>query len=187
MDHLSLGKHQIKGSSRNIFFLQKIIATGEGSSILLMHLERVLFPSIHWKMAFDSCSILGCLSTPLFTESQKNGVASMWSHVKSRLTNSSSSIGTDPRHVPHCYELLTNTEANHEYTRLTLNRGLAVCKESNCGRRLRGKGDSSLAKSIDNKKMVRNLCFSQKYFLWTHFLTFTCNKKHHFGTSNIKN
>ena len=34
--------------------------------------------------------------------------------------------------------------------------------------------------------MVRNLCFSQKYVDWDHFLTFTCNMKTHFGTAPIK-
>ena len=40
--------------------------------------------------------------------------------------------------------------------------------------------------SVDNKQMVRNLCYSQKYVKWSHFLTFTCNQRDHFGTSNIK-
>ena len=40
--------------------------------------------------------------------------------------------------------------------------------------------------SVDNKQMVCNLCYSQKYVKWSHFLTFTCNQRDHFGTSNIK-
>ena len=35
--------------------------------------------------------------------------------------------------------------------------------------------------------MTRNLCASQKYHKWDHFLTFTCNAKQHFGTAPIKN
>ena len=35
--------------------------------------------------------------------------------------------------------------------------------------------------------MVRNLCALQQYHTMTHFLTFTCNMKKHFGTKVIKN
>ena len=70
---------------------------------------------------------------------------------------------------------------------MILNRGLTVDENSNSGLGLRGKGDSSPIGSFDNKQMVRNLCYSQNYVSWTHFLTFTCNQKHRFGTSNIKN
>ena len=83
--------------------------------------------------------------------------------------------------------MLNNITANREDTRVILNRGSTVDENSNSGLGLRGKGDSSLIGSVDNKQMVRNLYYSQKYISWTHFLTFTCNQKHHFGTSNIKN
>ena len=52
--------------------------------------------------------------------------------------------------------------------------------------KLRGKEDSCLTNSVDNKQMVRNLCMSQKFFQWDHFCTYTCNKKTHFGTAPIK-
>ena len=103
------------------------------------------------------------------------------------MTNPSSSTSTDSRYCSHCYDMLTNLSANHEDTQLILNRGLTVADNKNGGLALRGKGDSALVESIDNKQMVRNLCFSQKYVSWTHFLTFTCNQKYHFGTSEIKN
>eukprot|EP00957_Ditylum_brightwellii_P189518 14425337-Ditylum_brightwellii.AAC.1 len=51
---------------------------------------------------------------------------------------------------------------------------------------LRGKGDSALLESVDNKQMVRNLCFSQKYAPWDHYLMYTCNQRTHFGTAPIK-
>eukprot|EP00957_Ditylum_brightwellii_P013789 1038969-Ditylum_brightwellii.AAC.1 len=35
--------------------------------------------------------------------------------------------------------------------------------------------------------MVQNLCFSQKYAAWDHFLAYTCNQENHFGTAPIKN
>ena len=58
----------------------------------------------------------------------------------------------------HAYDVLTNLTANHEDTRLIVNRGLTVGEDKTGGLALRGKGDSALLESIDNKEMVRNLC-----------------------------
>ena len=51
---------------------------------------------------------------------------------------------------------------------------------------LRGSGDSSMLESFDSKAMVQNLCASQEYHRMSHFLTFTCNMKKHFGTKVVK-
>ena len=83
--------------------------------------------------------------------------------------------------------MLTNLTANHTDTRIILNRGLTIGSDKTGGLAVRGKGDSSLLQSVDNKEMVRNLCFSQKYHKWDHFLTFTCSMKTHFGTAPVKN
>ena len=83
--------------------------------------------------------------------------------------------------------MLTNLTANHEDTRLIINRGLTVGEDKTGGLALRGKGDSALLESVDNKEMVRNLCFSQRYHAWDHFLTFTCSMKTHFGTAPLQN
>ena len=185
---LTRKKHELKGSSKHHFFLQRIVATSEGSSIPLMYPEGILFPSIHWKMANDNCSILGCIPAPLLSESiESQGFASIRSHIKCRVTNVSSSTSTNTKYISHCYDMLNNIAANREDTRVILNRGLTVDENSKSGLGLRGKGDSSLIGSVDNKQIVRNLCYSQKYVQWSHFLTFTCNQRDHFGTSNIKN
>ena len=52
---------------------------------------------------------------------------------------------------------------------------------------VRGKVYSALLELVDNKQMVRNLFFSQKYASWSHFVTYTCNHKTCFGTSPNKN
>ena len=185
---LTRKKYQIKGSSRHRFFLQKMCATSPSTCIPLMYPEGTLFPSIHWKMAHDNCSIVGCLPASLLTENKFNPrFASLQSHVRTRLTNPSSATSTDSRYCAHCYDMLTNISANHEDTRLILNRGLTVGDDRSGGLCVRGQKDHSLLASVDNKQMVRNLCFSGKYIPWTHFLTFTCNQKNHFGTKPIKN
>ena len=172
----------------DIIFLQRIVVTNHGSSVPLMYPEGILFPSIHWKTAPDNCSIIGCLPVPLLIETSNGSrFASIQCHVRSRLTNSSCATSMDVRYCAHCYDMLTNASANHEDTRLILNRGLTVGDDKTGGLGLRGKGDSSLLESVDNKQMVRNLCMSQKYVQWDHFLTHTCNMKTHFGTAPVKN
>ena len=65
-----------------------------------MYPEGVLFPSIHWKMAPDKCSILGCIPASLLTEiNHGNRFASIQSHIRSRVTNLSSTTSTDYRYV----------------------------------------------------------------------------------------
>ena len=81
--------------------------------------------------------------------------------------------------------MLISITVNHDNTRLMSNRGLAVGGDAKGGLGLRGKGDSALLETID-KKMVRNLFFSQKYFSWGHLLAFTCSQSTYFGTASIK-
>ena len=184
---MARGKHHIKGSRRHNFFLQKIVATYRGSSIPLMYPEGILFPSIHWKMANNNCSILGFLPVPLLTESISNS-RFLWlhCHVRSWLKNPCCSTSSDPRYTSRCFDILTNLTANNEYTRLVLNIDLSIDNKTvNIG--LRVKGDTTLLGSVDNKEMVRNLCFSQNYAPWDPFSTCTCNQKTHFGTGPIKN
>ena len=52
---------------------------------------------------------------------------------------------------------------------------------------VQGKQDSALFESTDNRKMVKNLCSSQKPHQWDNLLTNTCNQRNHFGTAPIKN
>ena len=185
---LTRKKYQLKGSSRHRFFLQRLCATAPGSSIPLMYPEGALFPSIHWKMAPDNCAVVGCLPVPLLIDERFNKrFASIQDHIRSRVTNPGVATSTDSRYISHCYDVLTNVAANHEDTRLILNRGLTVNDDKFGGLCVRGKKDSSLTGSIDSKQMVRNLCYSEKYHKWSHFLTFTCNQKNHFGTAPIKN
>lgn len=83
--------------------------------------------------------------------------------------------------------MLSNLSANHCDTGITINRGLSADKDDKGGLALRGKSDTSLMESIDSKQMGKNLCISQKFHEWNHFLTFTCNQKNHFGVAPIKN
>ena len=97
---LTRKKHQIKGSSRHKFFIQKLVATCAETSVPLMYPEATIFPSIHWKMAPDDCSIVGCLPAPLLTEACSDSrFASIQSHGRSRVTNFSCATSSDSRYV----------------------------------------------------------------------------------------
>lgn len=185
---LTRKRYQIKGTNRQKFFLQNLCATSIFSCIPLMYIEGILFPSIHWKMADDNCSILGCIPAPLYTEgTSRFRIASIYDHIHSRLTSALSATATSPIYCSHLYDMQANLAANHQDTRLILNRGLAVENAKTGGLGLRGKGDSPLLETVESTTNARNLCFSQKHHPWTHFLTYTGNQKKHFGTAPLKN
>ena len=183
---LTRKRHMIKGNKKQNYFIQKLCAISTGASIPLMYPEGMLFPSIFWKSAMDSLSIVGAIPSPLLSECVSMfGFASIPEHVRSRLSNPSMNTSTDFHYTSFCYDKLSNLAANHEDTRIVIRRGLTV--DENSGELgLRGSGDSSMLESFDSKAMVRNLCASQQYHAMTHFLTFTCNMKKHFGTKVIK-
>ena len=184
---LTRKSHQIKGSCQQNFFVQKLCSTSIGASIPLVYPEGLLFPSIFWKTAADNCSIVGAIPFPLLSQSiSKFGFQSIPCHVRSRLTIPFSTTSTDFHYTSFCYDMLTNLSANHQDSRLVLRRGLTVGEDKSGGLGLCGQGDSSMLESFDSKAMVRNLCASQSYHNMTHFLTFTCNMKRHFGTKPIK-
>lgn len=184
---LTRKNHEIKGSRKQSFFIQKLCATSIGSSVPLIYPEALLFPSIFWKMAPDNCSIVGAIPSPLLSQSMHSfGFESIPSHIRSRLTSPLTTTSTDVNFTSFCYDMLTNLSANHQDTRLVLRRGLTVGDDKTGGLGLRGQGDSSMLESFDSKAMVRNLCASQLYHNMSHFLTFTCNMKKHFGTKPIK-
>eukprot|EP00957_Ditylum_brightwellii_P053978 4088389-Ditylum_brightwellii.AAC.1 len=98
-------------------------------------------------MAHDKRSILGYIPASLLTEyASTSKFASIHSHIKTWLTNSSCATSTDSWYIAYCYSMLTNLTANHEDTQLILIKGLAIDnKTGEMG--LRGKGDSALLES----------------------------------------
>ena len=61
---LTRKKHQIKGSRKQKYFIQKFCATTKGTSVPLVYSEAMLFPSIFWKTSCDMNS-LGSNSCPV--------------------------------------------------------------------------------------------------------------------------
>ena len=183
---LSRRDKSIKGYRYQKHFVQRIAATSVGKSIPLLYPEAMLFPSIFYKMN-ENGSLVGALPSSLVSTSKScNGFASPLSHIRNRLTLSGTSTGTNPRYVSLMYDILANLSLNRQDSRIIVNRGLAVAK-NDTGLQLNNAGGSYLHDSIDSKKMVRNLCASQKHHKKTHFITLTCNQKQHFGIRKIKN
>lgn len=84
---LSRAKHEIKGSSKHKFFLQKIHATSPGNCVPLLYPENVLFPSIHPFVGGDNIAGIGGIPAPLLSPFiEKYGFCSIPQHVRTRLT-----------------------------------------------------------------------------------------------------
>ena len=119
-----------------------------------MYPEGNLFPPIHWEMANDNLSILGCLPVTLPTESIPTSIfLSIHCHFISQLTNPYFSTSSYTSYTSHCFDILTTLADNHEDPRLILNKGLSIDNNtSNIG--LRGKYDTTLIGYVENKEMV---------------------------------
>jgi len=117
-----------------------------------MYPEGILLLSIYWKSASDGCAIASCIPVPLLIKnSEKYGFASIQSHIRSRLTNISSSTSSDSCYYTFCYNMMINATISHKDYHLILNRGLIVGKDRTGGLALRGKEDSTLLESVDNR------------------------------------
>ena len=84
---LSRKDHEINGSSKHNFFLQKIHSTTDGLSIPLLYPESMLFPSIFPFQDPDGFLSLGCIPAPLLSRKMESlGFASIPQHTRTRLT-----------------------------------------------------------------------------------------------------
>ena len=128
-----------------------------------MYPEGNVFPLIHWEMANDNLSILGCLPVTLPTESIPTSIfLSIHCHFISQLTNPYFSTSSYTSYTSHCFDILTTLADNHEDPRLILNKGLSIDNKTD-DIWLRGKSYTYLLESVDSKEMAQNLWFSQKY------------------------
>ena len=91
---LSRRDHEIKGSSKHQFFLQKIHATSNAECIPLIYPEGVLFPSIFPFDDPDGFASVGCIPAPLLCRSMEQlGFESIPQHTRTRLTIPSCKFG----------------------------------------------------------------------------------------------
>ena len=84
---LTRSKHQIKGSSKHNWFLQKIHSTSVGNSLPLLYPENMIFISSFFMSAGSDQAGLGAIPAPLLTQSiTTHGFSSIPQHVRSRLS-----------------------------------------------------------------------------------------------------
>eukprot|EP00957_Ditylum_brightwellii_P021133 1593012-Ditylum_brightwellii.AAC.1 len=183
---LAQKQHELKVGSYISHHMQRFFQQSKGKYIPLLYLETMLFPSIYWKTAGNSCSIVGAILSSLLNNAMsQDGYATSQQHIHTRLTSLFASTSTDPRYIAHCFDIMSNISASFSETRVIMSKGLTVDDDKKCSLNACGNKESSFLCSIDSKQQVRNLCTSQKYCRWSHFLTFTANQNKYFGTKIV--
>jgi hypothetical protein len=180
-------RHKLCGSKRQQNFLQRIVSTSPSKCVPLVYPEAMLFPSIFWKDDSADGAILGAFPNALLADDstlRKNGFATMQSHVRCRVTNSSLLTSTDERYLCYAFDSLVNLQCRGQDTRVILHRGLTSSKD---GPRAAG-GDEPIfdTDSVDSRPIVNKLASAVRDKQATYFYTHTANQKDHFGLRRIK-
>ena len=130
--------------------------------------------NIFYSIPGSESSIAGALPSCLYIENDSlHGLASLDSHIRSRLTSPLSATSTNPRYLSYSYDTIANIATNHQDNRIILNRGLTVDKDSPNQIGVRCKNDATMYESLDSMQVVRNLSASQKYHKMDIFYTLT--------------
>ena len=66
-------------------------------------------------------------------------VSTIQQHIRTRLTNNSSSTSTDPRYILYCFDVMSNLSASYNDTRMITNSGITVADDTEGGLGVRGK------------------------------------------------
>jgi hypothetical protein len=171
-------------------FLQKIVSSAPGTCVPLIYPEGMLFPSIFWcdNRSNDHQSVLGAIPCGLLTEEKhlKNfGFASLSSHIKSRINNTSLKTSTDEKYISYAFDCIVNLECRNNDTRVILHRGVDSC---GLHPKTKKENDHSLFDSdgVDCRPVVNKLAAAVAQEQATYFYTHTCNQLDHFGIKPIK-
>jgi hypothetical protein len=114
------------------YFLQKMISRTPLTCYPLIYPEGKLFPSIFWSDGGfgEPGLILGAIPSGLLTDDKhlKNiGFASLSSHFKSRINNSSLGTSTNEKYISFAFDSIINLECRQNDTRMILHRGVNSC------------------------------------------------------------
>ena len=178
---------KLKGSKNQQFFLQRLVLTTPGRSIPLLYPEGMLFPSIFWKDSVDDGSVIGAIPSGLLahdTTLKKHGIASIQSHVQSRITNTSIPTSSSVPYLCHAFDKMINLGCRHEDVRVVLHRGVTGTKD---GVRVKGSDKSFFdTDNVDSRPIVNRLAAAVAERQATYFFTHTANMLDHFGLAPIK-
>ena len=112
----------------------------------------MLFPYLYWKSTNDKFSIIGTIPFSLFNSCFLQECFSyIQQHICTRLNYPSNAMGSDPRYICHCYDIMANLSVSYNDTILVINRGLTVSEDKHRNLCVRRSGDSSILGSIYSK------------------------------------
>ena len=178
---------KLKGSKNQQFFLQHIVSTTPGKSIPLLYPEGMLFPSIFWKGNDKDGLIVGAIPSGLLAHDvtlRKHGIASIQSHVTSRITNTSIPTSSSVPYLCHAFDEMINLRCRQEDVRVVLHRGVTGTKT---GVRLNGSDNRIFdTDNVDSRPVVNRLAAAVANREATYFFSHTANMKDHFGLAPIK-
>ena len=124
---LSRQDKSISGFLAQKYFLERIVATSSMTSIPLLYLEAMKFPSIFYSMIPEDGSIVGAMPSCLLAHAgSRYGFASIKHYHRSRLTTFASSTSTNPSYICLLFDISTNLTLNRQDSRIILNKGLIV-------------------------------------------------------------
>jgi hypothetical protein len=170
-------KDKLRPNKSQQYFLQRLVATTDDTTIPLVYPEAMIFPSIFWNACSDG-SMLGAMPSALLSDNatlRRLGFATIQDHYRTRIMDTSLLTSTDNRYHFFAFDACVNLGMRGQDTRIILSRGFSQ-QQGAGGVRL---GDSEQllfdADSIDSRPNVNKLAAALGEDMATFFFTHTCN------------
>eukprot|EP00984_Skeletonema_dohrnii_P023809 scaffold12895_cov164-Skeletonema_dohrnii-CCMP3373.AAC.6 len=182
---------RINGTQKEKHFVQRLCAARGGQSLGLLYPESGIFVRHFYASASaDKLSLIGSIPLYMYRGGYHLGFATIEDHLRSRITNQSSTIATDPSYVNFSYDVMMNQALGKSDSRTLAYRGLRVSENGNqLSPREEDSNDDifddQMKGDVDGHRNVRNLCASMKYIQWSHFYTITLNHRDHPGIKDV--
>ena len=155
----AINQYYIKGSVYVNHHMRKLCSVDKFQSIPLLYPEGMLFPFLHRKYKNEKFSIVGAIPSSLFNLCCiQEGLSSIQQHINTRSTSHSNVMGSDPRYIYHCYDIMEKIAASNNHTILFINHGPTVSGDKYDNLFVRGSGHSYILGSLDSNLTVKNIC-----------------------------
>ena len=119
----------------------------------------MLFLSLIWKSTNGKLSIVGAIPSSLFNLCCIQECLSSIQHlICTKLTSPSNAMGSDPKYICNCYDIMANLAAFCNDTILVINRRLTISEDKHGNLCVRGSVDSYILGSVYSKHTVKNIC-----------------------------
>ena len=182
-------RHQNKliPTRANSHFLQKLNATYEGDGVPLIYPEATLFPAFFWAQEPDF-SITGAIPCILFQDNvtlNNIGVASLYDHLRTRLTDPELLSSTDPLYLSYVWDKMANLGLRGSNTETVLRRGFTEMIGYEGLHMVDADQPVYDSFAIDSRATVNQLAAANARHPCELFFTFTCNQKQTFAVRKI--